>query len=612
MTNSLDSRADGSLALFIDGDLQFDSSDESIYHEGLVLPALATSLRRTPADIRVLILGGGDGLSAREVFKCTRVSHVDLVDYDAEIVAMAKSEFKELNQSSFEDPRLDVHVRDAWQFVSEAVENKISYDLIICDLTVAADVDSARFHSIDWYTMLSRLTSESGVIAVNAVSPDATPQAFWSIFNGLAQSGWHARPYHVSIPSFSARGYGSDWGFFVAAKTPVSSDEIDICDLPEPRTFLTGNRKVKDLFLLPLELFDLQQQSSPALSGSAILLRYFNSGKLVASSGITRDALKFDTTKIIIPPADTGKELLPPEVSLAFAKMLDNYEHAGETERPSPETMFSDILGQFPALQQSHAPELVADFLKEPIVFLQGIDLRGLIGRMLQHASALPARFVEELKALASELEESESKLQEFASEHLSPQQLGTNAVMLLTLVLVVGNLLYPDMVYAKGGHSGHAGYYGRGGGGYWNNYGGTTTEYIKKRPKTVNVVQPMRKTPDLQIQNSGGGKIKGLVPDRKLNGELARDLTATMALMLANRAEANEHLAMLRTELKSYENSQSEEVLYGMHMLPRVEAIRRAQESLRKVNLKLQSIESQIAALTIPDDTAPDTTRGS
>jgi spermidine synthase len=61
---------DHSIAFYINGDLQFDTADEAIYHEYLVIPAIALAIRRFPqTDLRILICGGGDGLALRDVSK---------------------------------------------------------------------------------------------------------------------------------------------------------------------------------------------------------------------------------------------------------------------------------------------------------------------------------------------------------------------------------------------------------------------------------------------------------------------------------------------------------------------------------------------------------------
>src|SRR4051812_23304420 len=108
----LDERADGGFALYIDGDFQFDTADEAIYHESLALPALCLARQARPDGLRVLICGGGDGLALRECLRFPGVASVDLVDYDPSIVELARTRFAEVNASAFEDARVTVHFRD--------------------------------------------------------------------------------------------------------------------------------------------------------------------------------------------------------------------------------------------------------------------------------------------------------------------------------------------------------------------------------------------------------------------------------------------------------------------------------------------------------------------
>src|ERR1700721_215026 len=143
MSSSLEHGKDGSIALYINNDLQFDSKDEHIYHEGLVLPALALVTQRIKTTLNVLIIGGGDGLVARELFKSTQINKVDLVDYDPEILNYAKDNFADINKSSLSHPHLSIHIEDAWNFVDKALTSNVHYDLIISDLTVPDDAQSA-------------------------------------------------------------------------------------------------------------------------------------------------------------------------------------------------------------------------------------------------------------------------------------------------------------------------------------------------------------------------------------------------------------------------------------------------------------------------------------
>ncbi len=496
MAGSLERRDDGSFALYINGDLQFDEGDEQIYHEALALPALALATKRIQSPLKVLVIGGGDGLVAREIFKSSQVASLDLVDYDPEILNLARHDLSLLNEASLNDPRITIHIQDAWDFVEQKLERGASFDLIVSDLTVAEDVRGARFHSVEWYDKLARLLPRKGVLAVNGVSPSATPQAYWSIFNSMLKADLHARPYHVGIPSFSKSGYGQDWGFFMASAEPITVDEID-ADLPlaKPRKFLQNMEELMQLFIFPEELFDYQPKSLPALVGSDILLHYFNnSAGLVASSGLRRDAFVLDAKSLFVPDADTGKDILPPDLCTALAKSIHRSEENDSSEPEDVQLFLHEVLDLMPSLERAQTSALIADFLEEPAVFLQAIDLPGLVARLLRRAAELPSQLVAELEVLAQ-------KLEEWADDHLSLLALGKRVVTVLTLAIVVGNLLYPDMVYAKGGAhaaahggghaAGHAGHganhsaaagrhatgvhggrrgYGNGWGGGWNN----------------------------------------------------------------------------------------------------------------------------------------------
>src|SRR6187549_215086 len=100
-------------ALFLNGNLQFNSFDEYRYHEALVHPAFA-SFQGEPK--RVLVLGGGDGLALREILKYKSVEFIQLVDLDPDMtrISSAVPVLGELNKHSFDDPRVRVTNADAF------------------------------------------------------------------------------------------------------------------------------------------------------------------------------------------------------------------------------------------------------------------------------------------------------------------------------------------------------------------------------------------------------------------------------------------------------------------------------------------------------------------
>ena len=87
------------IRLYLDGSLQFSSIDEYRYHEALAhIPLSLTSYRES-----VLILGGGDGLLAKQLLKYSDIQTITIVDMDEEVTKIAKEHplLLKLNQNSF-------------------------------------------------------------------------------------------------------------------------------------------------------------------------------------------------------------------------------------------------------------------------------------------------------------------------------------------------------------------------------------------------------------------------------------------------------------------------------------------------------------------------------
>src|SRR5688572_22787871 len=88
--------------LVLDGEMQSAQNDEFIYHEALTAPAL--SLHRRPQD--VLILGGGEGATAREALRYRDVRRVVMADIDAEVLDFCRRYLGSWHQGAFDDPRV--------------------------------------------------------------------------------------------------------------------------------------------------------------------------------------------------------------------------------------------------------------------------------------------------------------------------------------------------------------------------------------------------------------------------------------------------------------------------------------------------------------------------
>lgn len=236
----------GDIRLFIDGGLQFSSTDEHRYHESLVHPAVAAS----PAARRVLILGGGDGMAARELLKYSQIESIDLVDLDEEMIRLFTDRqlLASLSNHALSNPKVHVHISDAGKFLEQSTE---WWDLIYLDLPDPSTLSLARLYTTSFYKLLSQRLNANGIAVTQATSPFYAPEAFWCVAETWGQTHlgpegngrFHVYPYHVYVPSFG------DWGFVMASRRPLEPSRLT---LPQdiPLKFLT-NEVLPTLFVFP-------------------------------------------------------------------------------------------------------------------------------------------------------------------------------------------------------------------------------------------------------------------------------------------------------------------------------------------------------------------------
>ncbi len=249
------------LSLFLNGKLQLDSEDEHLYHELLVHPAL-TALGRPP--VRVLVLGGGDGLAVREVLRWPSVQEVLLVDLDPAVTQLAREypPLVQLNSGALEDARvrtisgeqagvsagatIPVHqgaqrrrlgIRrhseqiaevsvlhlDADAFLRQAGEGL--WDAIVIDFPDPSTPDLAKLFSLEFYQQATRRMAPDGVAVLQAGSPYANRRAFWSIRDTLEAAGLQVISLHAHVPTFG------EWGWHLArldtASAPAPAAPLD-------------------------------------------------------------------------------------------------------------------------------------------------------------------------------------------------------------------------------------------------------------------------------------------------------------------------------------------------------------------------------------------------
>ncbi|HIQ23484.1 MAG TPA: polyamine aminopropyltransferase [Pyrodictium delaneyi] len=186
--------------LILDGLIQSTESDEYIYHEALVHPAMSVH----PEPKRVLILGGGEGATLRDVLRHNTVEKAVMVDIDGEVVEVSKKFLPEWHQGAFEDPRAEVYIMDGFRFVREAAKRGEKFDVIMMDLTDPYGSDiAAQLYSREAFELITRVLEEDGIIVTQAGCSTLFPEAFQKVYNAMNQVFRFVREYVVWVPSFA-------------------------------------------------------------------------------------------------------------------------------------------------------------------------------------------------------------------------------------------------------------------------------------------------------------------------------------------------------------------------------------------------------------------------
>ena len=207
-------------ALVLDGKTQSTVYDEFIYHESLVHPAMITH----PNPRRVLILGGGEGATAREVLRHRSVEGVVMVDIDDEVINISRDYLPEMHQGAFDNPKLRLVIGDGRKFVEESRDK---FDVIILDLTDPLEGGpSYLLYTVEFYTMIKDRLNDDGLIVTQATSTFYALYTFAAIYRTMASVFPIVRAYHTYVPSFD-----STWGFVIGSKGPdpiaLTPEEVD-------------------------------------------------------------------------------------------------------------------------------------------------------------------------------------------------------------------------------------------------------------------------------------------------------------------------------------------------------------------------------------------------
>lgn len=210
----------------LDGLVMVTDRDNFIYHEMMSHPALFT--HQKPA--RVLIIGGGDCGTLREVLRHAEVREADQVEIDERVTRVSERFFPELCRGNT-DRRAHLHFADGIRWVRELPGGR--YDVIIVDSTDPVGPAAGLF-SADFYADCYRGLNEGGILVGQSESPLFHADLIKAMHEGLRQANF----LDVATLSFPQCTYPSGWwSATMAAKDRplVGFREEDV----ENRTFPT-------------------------------------------------------------------------------------------------------------------------------------------------------------------------------------------------------------------------------------------------------------------------------------------------------------------------------------------------------------------------------------
>ena len=194
--------------LVIDGILMLTEKDEFIYHDMITHVAMAVN-----HDIkRVLVIGGGDGGTVRELVRYKTIEHIDMVEID-KMVVEACLEHLPLTSCKLDDPRVSVLFEDGIDFVRR---HKSSYDLILVDSTDPFIGPGEGLFTDAFYSDCYNALSEAGILINQHESPyyDTHSRPMARAHRRIRSHFPIAKVYQYNIPTYPS----GHWLFGFASK----------------------------------------------------------------------------------------------------------------------------------------------------------------------------------------------------------------------------------------------------------------------------------------------------------------------------------------------------------------------------------------------------------
>jgi len=201
--------------LVLDGLVMTTERDEFIYHEMLTHPAI----RIHPNPQSILIIGGGDGGTAREALRYSEIKQAVLVEIDEMVVELSKKYLGEIS-SAYNDPRLEVVIQDGIEFVKNCNER---FDIIFLDTSDPVGPAEALYRK-DFYQSLKKCLKKNGIISAQTESPWVQKETVKKLYREIKDIFNDKIIYLAHIPTYP----GGIWSFMLLG------ERIELYDIKRP------------------------------------------------------------------------------------------------------------------------------------------------------------------------------------------------------------------------------------------------------------------------------------------------------------------------------------------------------------------------------------------
>ncbi len=219
--------------LLLDGCWMTAEKQEKHYHECLVQPAMCSAKEIK----KVLIIGGGDGGTAKECLLHKEVAQLDLVEIDEKVVEICKKQLPTIGGQAWQDPRLKVKIEDGVHWIANASSNY--YDVIFVDGSDPAGPAKGLFNKV-LFENCRRGLRRGGIFATQSESPEAFREIHIDTVKILREVFEYADPLYGWVPMYPS-GWWS-WTFAAIDNprylTPIKQRVIQIeenCEIWSPR-----------------------------------------------------------------------------------------------------------------------------------------------------------------------------------------------------------------------------------------------------------------------------------------------------------------------------------------------------------------------------------------